>query len=63
MYLMQRNILAPKNTDVDEVNNVILESISEELHTYLSANSLTPTKKVQVLLQEFQWIHCIRWNF
>ncbi len=45
MYLMQRNILAPKNTDVDEVNNVILESISEELHTYLSANSLTPTKK------------------
>jgi hypothetical protein len=45
MYLMQRNILAPKNTDVDEVNNVILESLSEESHTYLSANSLTPTKE------------------
>ncbi|KAH8956637.1 hypothetical protein BDL97_07G051500 [Sphagnum fallax] len=45
MYLMQRNILAPKNTNIDEVNNAILESISEELHTYLSANSLTPTKK------------------
>jgi len=45
MYLMQRNILAPKNTDVDEVNNAILESIFEELHTYLSANSLTPTKE------------------
>jgi hypothetical protein len=42
MYLMQRNILAPKNTDVDEVNNAILESLSKELHTYLSANSLTP---------------------
>jgi hypothetical protein len=27
----------------DEVNNAILESISEELHMHLSANSLTPT--------------------
>ncbi len=45
MYLMQRNILAPKNTDVDEVNNAILESLSEESHTYLSANSLTPTEE------------------
>ncbi len=45
MYLMQRNILAPKNTDVDEVNNVILESIFEESHTYLSTNSLTPTEE------------------
>jgi hypothetical protein len=30
MYFMQRNILAPKNTDVDEVNN---------------ANSLTPIEE------------------
>jgi hypothetical protein len=45
MYLMQRNILAPKNTDIDEVNNVILKSLSEELHTYLRANSLTPTEE------------------
>jgi len=45
MYLMQRNILAPKNIDVDEVNNAILESLFKELHMYLSANSLTPTKK------------------
>jgi hypothetical protein len=45
MYLMQRNILAPNNTNVDEVNNVILESLSEESHTYLSANSLTPTEE------------------
>jgi hypothetical protein len=45
MYLMQRSIIAPKNTNVDEVNNVILESLSEESHTYLSANSLTPTKE------------------
>jgi hypothetical protein len=43
MYIMQCNILAPKNTDIDEVNNVILELLYEELHTYLSANSLTPT--------------------
>ncbi len=45
MYLMQCNILAPKNTDVDEVNNVIIESLSEELHTYLSANSLIPIEE------------------
>jgi len=42
---MQRSILAPKNTDVDEVNSAILESLSEKLHTYLIANSLTPTKE------------------
>jgi len=36
---------SPKNIDVDEVNNAILESLSKELHTYLSANSLTPTEE------------------
>ncbi len=45
MYLMQCNILAPKNTNVDEVNNAILESLSKELHMYLSTNSLTPIEK------------------
>jgi hypothetical protein len=44
MYLMQRNILAPKYIDVDEVNNAILKSLFEELHTYLSANFLTPIR-------------------
>jgi hypothetical protein len=29
MYLMQRNILTPKKTDVDEINNAILESLFE----------------------------------
>jgi ATP-dependent DNA helicase PIF1 len=42
---MQCNILTPKNTDIDEVNNAILESLSKESHTYLSANSLTPTEE------------------
>jgi ATP-dependent DNA helicase PIF1 len=42
---MQRNILAPKSINVDEVNNAILESLFEELHTYLSANSLILTKE------------------
>jgi len=45
MYLMQRSILAPKNTDVDEFNNAILKSLSKESHTYLSTNSLAPTKE------------------
>jgi hypothetical protein len=29
MYFMQCSILAPKNTDIDEVNNAIIESLSE----------------------------------
>ncbi len=45
MYLMQCNILAFKNIDVDEVNNAILESLSEELHTYLGVDSLAPTEE------------------
>ncbi len=45
MYFMQCNILAPKNTDVNEVNNAILESLSEKLHTYLIVDSLIPTKE------------------
>jgi ATP-dependent DNA helicase PIF1 len=45
MYLMQCNILAPKNIDIDEVNNAILESLFEESHMYLNANSLTPKEK------------------
>jgi ATP-dependent DNA helicase PIF1 len=46
---MQRNILAPKNTNVDEVNNAILESLFEELHTYLSVDSLALTEGASVV--------------
>ncbi len=45
MYLMQHNILTPKITNVDEVNNAILELLYEELHTYLSADSLAPIEE------------------
>jgi ATP-dependent DNA helicase PIF1 len=45
---MQHSILAPKNTNIDEVNNAILESLSEESHTYLSANSLAPIEGASV---------------
>jgi hypothetical protein len=45
MYFMRHNILAPKNIDVDEVNNAILESLSKELHMYLNTNSLALTKE------------------
>jgi Cys-tRNA synthase (O-phospho-L-seryl-tRNA:Cys-tRNA synthase) len=40
--------MAPKNTNVDEVNNAILKSLSKELHTYLSADSLALTKSASV---------------
>jgi len=42
---MQCKILAPKNIDIDEVNNAILELLSEELHMYLNINFLTLTKE------------------
>jgi ATP-dependent DNA helicase PIF1 len=45
MYFMQRNILAPKNTNVDEVNNPILEALFEELHMYLNVDSLVLTEE------------------
>jgi ATP-dependent DNA helicase PIF1 len=50
MYLMQPNIMAPKNINVDEVNNAILESLFEELHTYMSANSLVSTEGANVAI-------------
>ncbi len=37
--------MAPKNTNIDEVNNAILESLYEDLHMYLSANSLALTEE------------------
>jgi hypothetical protein len=37
--------LAPKNININEVNNAILESLFEELHTYLNVDSLAPTKE------------------
>jgi len=45
MCLMQRRILAPKNTNVNEVNNVILELLFKELHTYLNTYSLAPIEE------------------
>jgi hypothetical protein len=54
--------MAPKNIDVDEVNNAILESLSEELHTYMSVNSLVSIEGASDV-QEFQWIPYIWWNF
>jgi len=45
MYFMECNILAPKNTNVDEVNNPILEALFEELHMYLNVDSLVLTEE------------------
>jgi hypothetical protein len=46
---MQRIIMAPKNIDVDEVNNAILESLCKELHMYLSIDSLAPIEGASVV--------------
>jgi ATP-dependent DNA helicase PIF1 len=37
--------MAPKNIDVDEFNNAIFESLSEELHMYMNVDSLVLTKE------------------
>ncbi|KAH7860745.1 hypothetical protein Vadar_017576 [Vaccinium darrowii] len=43
-YLKERGILAPKNADVDELNNIMLSMIPGESQTYLSADTLCPTE-------------------
>ncbi|KAH7844009.1 hypothetical protein Vadar_023330 [Vaccinium darrowii] len=44
-YLKERGILAPKSTDVDELNSIMLSMIPGESRTYLSADTLCPTEK------------------
>jgi len=50
IYFMQHDIMAPKNINIDELNNAILESLSKELHTYLIVDSLAPTEGVSVVV-------------
>jgi hypothetical protein len=40
IYLKQRAILAPKNEDVDEINDAILEAMPGPTKKYLSADSI-----------------------
>jgi hypothetical protein len=44
VYLMQHIIMAPKNTDVDEINNAIFESLFEEFRTYLIKTVIVKAK-------------------
>jgi len=44
VYLMQHIIIAPKNTDVDEINNAIFESLFEEFRTYLIKTVIVKAK-------------------
>jgi ATP-dependent DNA helicase PIF1 len=41
---MQRSIMAPKNTDVNEVNNAILESLSKEFLNILQFSGIANHK-------------------
>ncbi len=41
---MQHIIMAPKNTDVDEINNAIFESLFEEFRTYLIKTVIVKAK-------------------
>ncbi|CAG8854425.1 15325_t:CDS:1, partial [Gigaspora margarita] len=41
-YFVKREILAPTNSDIDMINNIILSSFSDNnVVTYLSTDSLT----------------------
>jgi hypothetical protein len=48
IYLKQRAILAPKNEDVDEINNAILEAMPSPTKEYLSANSIVDIHETNV---------------
>ncbi|XP_028096566.1 ATP-dependent DNA helicase PIF1-like [Camellia sinensis] len=43
-YLKERGILAPKNSDVDEINSIMLSMLPGEMKTFNSADKLCPTE-------------------
>ncbi|XP_028084537.1 ATP-dependent DNA helicase PIF1-like, partial [Camellia sinensis] len=43
-YLKERGILAPKNSDVDEINSIMLSMLPIEMKTFNSADKLCPTE-------------------
>ncbi|KAH7850741.1 hypothetical protein Vadar_002294 [Vaccinium darrowii] len=49
-YLKERGILAPKNTDVDELNSIMLSMIPGESRTYLSADTLCPIENGDIVV-------------
>jgi ATP-dependent DNA helicase PIF1 len=48
IYLKQRAILAPKNEDVDEINDAILEAMPGPTKEYLSADSIVDIQETNV---------------
>jgi hypothetical protein len=48
IYLKQRAILAPKNEDVDEINDAILETMPGPTKEYLSADSIVNIQETNV---------------
>jgi ATP-dependent DNA helicase PIF1 len=48
IYLKQRAILAPKNEDVDEINDAILEAMAGPTKEYLSADSIVDIHETNV---------------
>ena len=43
-YLKERGILAPKNSDVDEINSIMLSMLPGEMKTFNNADKLSPTE-------------------
>ncbi|XP_028125694.1 uncharacterized protein LOC114322548 [Camellia sinensis] len=43
-YLKERGILAPKNSDVDEINSIMLSMLPGEMKIFNSADKLCPTE-------------------
>ncbi|KAL0405554.1 UNVERIFIED_CONTAM: hypothetical protein Slati_3869300 [Sesamum latifolium] len=43
-YLKERAILAPKDSDVDEINSMMLSMLPGEIHQFCSAHTLCPGK-------------------
>ena len=43
-YLKERGIFAPKNSDIDEINSIMLSMLPGEMKTFNSADKLCPTE-------------------
>ena len=58
-YIRDRVILTTKNNDVEEINQKILEQIPEEIHEFLSADSVEDKETVDQSLYPIEFLNTL----
>ncbi|KAG8365946.1 hypothetical protein BUALT_Bualt17G0024800 [Buddleja alternifolia] len=61
-YLKERAILAPKNSDVDEINSIMLSMLPGEVRQFYSADTLCPgeTSDLEQIMNPPKLLHSIK---